>query len=328
MNNSRTTVWVLTDDRPGHQGQVLGLAQRLGIYFEVKPLSFNCLAALPAKMQRPSFLTLTRSCAKSLRGPGPDLVISAGRRTAPIARAIKRRNAGKTRLVHIMNPQAGHEEFDFLVMPEHDKRAIRGNSVVTVGALHRLTHDALSEAAAKWKPVFQSLPEPRIAMIVGGTTKAGTFTTQDAGALADKANQMVQQAGGSLLITTSRRTGKEQTDSLCQSLSVPYYLHRWKAGGEEENPYLGLLALADAIIVTGDSISMLSEACFTGVPVYVQDVGNYIPAKHRRFHSQMYEERLARPLDGHLSPHEYVPLDEAGKVAALLKEAFPELWRR
>jgi mitochondrial fission protein ELM1 len=326
VSGTPPTLWILADNRPGHVGQSLGLAQRLGVYYDVKTLRFNALGALPACVQAANFLTLKRGSRLSLQPPWPSLVISTGRRTAPIARAIARKSKGMTKLVQIMDPQSHQNAFDLLVLPEHDRHAVRPNSILSVGALHRLTHEALSEAATAWKPRLAHLPEPRIAVIVGGATKSGAFTAQDAGTLADLTCQMAEHSGGSLMVSTSRRTGVAPTRTLHDALAaVPHYFHGWREG-DTSNPYLAYLALADAVVVTGDSISMISEACFTGVPVFIADKGEYIPTKHRRFHQLLYSEGLARPLNGHFTPYEYTPLDEAGRIADKIKARFQELW--
>jgi mitochondrial fission protein ELM1 len=107
-----------------------------------------------------------------------------------------------------------------------------------------------------------------------------------------------------------------------KAIHVPCYWHDWPYG--DENPYLGYLAVADAVIVTGDSVSMISDACFTGVPVYIAPMRD-LPEKHRRFHVQMVEKRLVRPFTGGYFVYEYEPLDEASRVADEIRKRFPDL---
>ena len=123
---------------------------------------------------------------------------------------------------------------------------------------------------------------------------------------------MATAAGGSVLATTSRRTGQEATNVLASGLAPSMHvLYRWGEPGE--NPYAGMIALADATIVTGDSPAMLSEAAGAEAPVFIASMGDK-PA-HRRLHQLMYQAGQARPLGPSLAMWPRTPLDEAGRVA-------------
>lgn len=315
-------VWVLADDNPGHSNQALGLARKLGLPFEVKKMSFNKLSGLPPILQPAGLYGLNDISRRQLVAPWPELVIAAGRRTVPVARWLARQNSN-IRLVQIMDPRVHRDEFDLIVAPAHDAGCDGSNCITTVGALNNLTHEMLSEAASIWKPVFEKLPEPRIALMVGGAVGHGRFTVENAKLLGEAANRMAERVSGSLLVSTSRRTGSAQAAAIKQAITVPNYWHEWPYG--DENPYLGYLAVADAIVVTGDSVSMLSDACFTGVPVYVAAMSD-LPEKHRRFQVQLVEKRLVRPFTGGYFVYEYEPLDEASRVAAEIKTRFKNLF--
>ena len=314
-------IWLLIDDRAGNRSQCLGVAEALGLKFEVRGREYTAAAALPHVGLGASFFGLTAKSRAELAPPWPDLVIAAGRRTAPVARRIKRLNGGATYLVQIMDPgSTGAGEFDLIAAPRHDTITERPNVMRITGAPHRITPARLTAAAAEWRGRFAGLPRPWIALIVGGSTRRRTFTDAMARELGRAASAMAADAGGALLVTTSRRTGAA-AQALLGEIAVPKRVYRW--GDEGENPYYGYLAVADAVIVTGDSVSMCSEACATTGPVYIYAPEALITAKHARLHSELFEKGYARPLAGRLETWTHAPLNPAEDVARAVRERMP-----
>jgi uncharacterized protein len=287
-------IWVLADDRPGNANQALGVAEALGWPFVVKPLRYGPLARLPNLLQGASPRGLTRAARAALEPPWPGLVIAAGRRTAPIARWLKTRRADAF-LVQLMWPGSARG-LDLVAVPEHDHRREHPALVRTPGAPHRLTPERLAEAAARLAPAIAELPRPRIACLVGGATRAGGFTGLDARPFALAVGALAAARGGSLLLTTSRRTGRACEDALAAALpgAVPAWLHRFSEGGE--NPYLGLLGSADAVVVSGDSASMCTEACAVGRPAFVYRPRAGVAAKIERLLARLEAEARLLPL--------------------------------
>lgn len=319
-------IWVLTDDRAGNVAQALGVAEALarahGRAFTVQEIRYNPLARLPNVMTGASLIGLAPETRMHFGPPWPDLVIAAGRRTAPIARWIKHNAGRKVLLAQIMNPgRRGAGDFDLIALPRHDCAPPGGdppNVLRITGAPHRLTRETLVTAADVWRARVAALARPYIALLVGGATHRKPFPAQAARALAAAASRMAERAGGSLLIATSRRTGPEAERTLMAHIGAPHCAFLWSAGGE--NPYLGFLALADALIVTGDSVSMCSEACATGAPVYIYAPEDVIAPKHARLHRFLYEAGYARPLEGDIFPGRDSaarppPLDAAREIA-------------
>jgi len=327
FNGRRPTVWALADDRAGNRSQCLGVADALGLAYEVKELRYGMGAALPNALLGASFAGLDGASRAGLSPPWPDLVIAAGRRTAPVARRIKRLAGGRAFLAQVMNPGAGARDFDLIAAPRHDRPRSGANVVFITGAPHRLTRARLEAAAAEWRGRFDDLPKPWIALIVGGSTRRRRFTEAMARELAARASKMALKAGGSLLVTTSRRTGAA-TEALLAAVNAPARVHRWpgdkdgdkEAGAEDDNPYAGYLALADAVIVTGDSVSMCSEACATAAPVYIFAPPALTIAKHARLHAELFEKGYARPLLGSLDHWSHPPLNAAADVAAAIRD--------
>lgn len=301
---SSASIWVLADPRAGTAAQALGIAERLGLPFEVKPLAFSALARLPNALLGASRLGLS---GVDWAPPWPGLVIAAGRRSAPPALWLKRRGA---RLVHVMRPGVALSRFDLVVVPRHDRVAPAANVLDILGAPHRVTPGKLAAAGGH----FTHLPRPRVVLLLGGPVRAVGLDPGAAGALA----RAVADQAGSVLATTSRRTGEAASEAVASALAGrPHHLHRFGAGGE--NPYPGILADADAIVATGDSISMLSEALMTAAPLLVADLPATSGPRHRAFHESLYAAGAARPWTGGLDIFARAPLDETARVAAEIR---------
>jgi len=317
-------IWGLVDDRTGHTGQVLGVITRLGIPYGLKRLEYNLLGHVPASLLRATTAHVNLGHSAPLTPPYPSLLIAAGRRTLPVLRAIKKRSP-TTRTIYLMWPETT-SDIDLIAVPEHDAPPQGPNIITTVAPLHAVTAEALASARAEWGPKLAHLPRPYVALCLGGATKHGRYP---ASAWRDVIQRAMALAGeGSLLITTSRRTPKEALD-LCTPLlqKKPHLLHRWDH--DKGNPYLGILALADAVVVTGDSLSMCAEACVAGAPVFIYANEKVAPPKHRMLHRTLYTRGMARPLDN-MAQLDWKPtaaLDDVGNVAHEIRTRFPEAFR-
>jgi len=309
-------VWVLADPRAGTAAQAMGIAERLGVAFETKALAWGPLARVPWPW--PTLAGLTPAARAGLapgaRGgvspPWPGLVISAGRRSAPVARWLGRRGA---RLVHCMRPGAGAGEFGLLVLGRHDGVGKGANRLAILGACHRMSPARLASARAEWAGLA-ALPSPRVALLVGGRVRAEGMDPGVAAGIAGAAAAF----GGSVLATTSRRTGAEATAAVRAALAgVPHRMFAW--GEPSANPYAGFLAWADAVVVTGDSVSMISEGLATAAPVFIADPGGLGP-RHLRLARSLVQAGQARVLGARPGLFARVPLDEVGRVVAAIRE--------
>lgn len=297
-------IWVLEDPRAGTAAQALGIAERLGAPFRRVPLRFGPLAKLPWPW--PSLAGLADRSA--FTPPWPRLVISAGRRSAPVSRWLRARGA---KTVHAMRPGWGAADFDLLVIGAHDRPAPAPNLLVIQGAAHRLTPAALAEAPAAF-PELAHLPRPIVTLLLGGPVRAEGMAPETASRITREAAAL----GASLLATTSRRTGAPAARAVADVLrNIPHRLYPW--GGAGANPYGAMLAMADILVVTGDSISMLSEALMTTAPLLIADPGGLGP-RHRALAESLVTAGLAARLGDPLPPPR-APLDETGRIAAEIR---------
>jgi mitochondrial fission protein ELM1 len=265
-------VWVLADDRPGNTTQSRGLADALGWGFEEKTLVMGPRAKLHNRWLGASRAGLDLAQSSPLEAPWPDLIIAAGRRTAPVARWIRAQSGGRTRLV-LLGRKGGDDAdlFDRVVTPSYTRLPEHPRRIQTAAPLHRITPASLDAARSRFADTLGAIPGPRIALLVGGTSGQYRIGPRRARALGRAASEFARAAGGALLVTTSRRVSPAATNALRKATPDAALFHAWRPD-DAANPYVGLLAYADAVIVTADSESMLAEACTTGVPVYVAEL--------------------------------------------------------
>jgi mitochondrial fission protein ELM1 len=267
-----TQVWVLKSPRAGDASQVLALAEGLGLPFEVKELSRRSLDVLRAPPFAATLAGLEPASAALLRAPWPALVLSAGRENEPVARWIRKASGGATKIVHVGRPWGPIDGYDLVVTTPQYRLPERPNVLQNDAPLHRVTVERLTEATVAWAPRLGHLPRPYVAVLVGGNSGPYALDRQAGERLGREASALASRLGGSLLITTSARTPASALAGLASAIDVPHYLFGWKKG-TRENPYYAFLGLADEIVVTADSMSMVTEACATGKPVHLFDLG-------------------------------------------------------
>lgn len=309
--------WIVTPGQAGFESQGRGLAEALGITPEVKRVRARWpWSGLPGWLW-PSPLAALSPDSDRLDPPWPDLVISCGKIAAPLAAAIKRASGGRTRAVHIQHPMMPARHFDLVVVPRHDN--LTGENVVaTVGAVHPISPAKLRDAAPRWSPVFAGLPRPLIGVLIGGSNGRFTLDTRTMANVSALLAGLAREHRAGLAVTPSRRTGIENEAVLHRHLAG---LKAYVWDGKGDNPYLGILALADVLVVTEDSVSMTSEALATGKPVYVVRLPGD-SARLRRFQDDLIADGYTRPFDGELANWSYTPLDDTARAAAECRRRF------
>ena len=285
-DDSTPRVWLVTGYRAGERGQILALAEALGWPFELKALSYRKSEFRTSLFRGSDLRGVRLQDSSALEPPWPDLVITAGMRNEPVGRWICAQSGGRTRLVHIGRPWASPERFDLVITTPQYRLAQHERVLQNAMPLNQVTPERLAEQGRKLLPQVEQLPQPRTGVILGGNSGPYTLGPKTAARIAQQANRMAAQQNGSLLISSSARTSKRAVEEFQQQLTVPHYLYHWRAD-DESNPYFGILALSDELIVTADSISMLGEACATGKPVYMADLGGYGYPMRQECHSEV-----------------------------------------
>jgi mitochondrial fission protein ELM1 len=321
-------IWLIDAYRAGERGQVRALADALGWPCEIKVLKYRKRVWLPHVLGQSTLRGLQAESAASLQGPWPDLVISCAVRNEPVCRWIREQSGGKTRYVHVGRPWGPLAGFDLVVTTPQYRVPEAANVVQNILTLHQVNEQRLAQSAQRYHDLFADLPKPHIALIVGGNSGPFTLGRKAALRLAREASAAARACGGSLLVTGSSRTPPMATSVLRESIDVPHYFYEWQAG-DSDNPYMGILAAADRLIVTADSIAMLSEACATGKPVSMFDLGGMRPerpvAGDFRLGGTLYSVLLRwlwRPLSRDISEVHKL-LIEGGRTAWLGDEQEP-----
>ena len=251
--------------------------------------------------------------ANRLEPPWPRLFIGCGRQSIAFSLGVKHASGGRTITVQCQNPRIDVKNFDLVIPPDHDE--ISGPHIFPIiGSPNRISPKRLAEAHNEFAGLFSPLRSPRVAVLIGGTSKThGRLGSAEAHELARALKQIA--ANASLMITPSRRTSVEIISILRAELAGANY-YFWD--GAEANPYLGLFAWADAILVTADSINMACEAGSTGKPVHIfMLLGS--TEKSRRFQQSLIARGVARPFKGAIEQWTYPPLDETGRAAEEIK---------
>ncbi|MFO1102070.1 MAG: mitochondrial fission ELM1 family protein [Methylocystis sp.] len=254
-----TTLRILSDGRIGHEAQTLGLAEALGLTPDIRRVAPRPLYAALAPFAPPD-----PRDARAYAPPCPDIAIAAGRRTIPALQRLKRASGERTFTVYVNRPANGLGAADLIIAPRHD--GLSGDNVLSpLTPANRLKPERLAQARAAPDPRVAALPRPRVALLIGGDSRHGAYGAARIAELAQIAASLLA-SGRSVMATASRRTPVALRDALKKTLGAPRGFF-WD--GERENPYLSMLAGADAILVTGDSVNMVGEAVATCAPVYV-----------------------------------------------------------
>jgi uncharacterized protein len=306
-------IWAVSDGRAGMRDQALGLAEavahRRPAQIIVKTIAWRAgVGRLPTALNLAPRLTLSR--ASAVVPPWPDLWIAAGRATLPLSVRMGDWSHGRTFVVQAQDPRMSPAKFDLVVPPAHDD--LSGANVFPVsGAPHRVTAERMDQARAQFAGLIDPLPRPRVAVLIGGTSKAFRLSADHAAAMALEIRQALQEAGGSLMLTFSRRTPAAARSALAAGLQdLPGVT--WDETGE--NPFFAFLGAADAVLVTEDSTNMATQAAATGKPVMILKMEGD-SAKFRRFHADLEARGAARPFAGRIESWTYAPLAETDRAA-------------
>ncbi|KAI9081301.1 hypothetical protein K1719_036722 [Acacia pycnantha] len=280
---------------------------------------------------------IARMARETFKKDGPLLVVASGRDTISVSSSIKRLAPENVFVVQIQHPRCDLNMFDLVITPCHDyypltphaQRQIPWflrrwvspqeppghNVILTVGALHRADSAALRIAASFWHDELATLPKPLLVVNVGGPTRNCPY---DEG-LAKQLTAMLQNvlwSCGTIRISFSRRTPEKISKFLIREFSTNPKVTIWD--GEGPNPHIGHLAWADAFVITADSVSMLSEACSTGKPVYV--IGAELCTwKFADFQKRLLDQGVARPFSGKeniTDSWSYPPLNDTANAAS------------
>jgi uncharacterized protein len=334
-------IWAVSDGRAGIKNQALGLAE--AVARRLRPSSFEPLVVTRDIAYRrmfdrwPTALRLfpdqmLKRNSDPLDPPWPDLWIGCGRASLAHGLRMHKRSNGKTMVVQLQDPKTSLKPFDLVIAPEHDQ--VRGDNVLPIiGSTNRVTPEKLAAEHDLWRERLAGFKGLFVTVLIGGASKTHALSEERAGILGQQIKAAIRGIRGTLLLTFSRRTPEAARIALKSALKdMPGIIY----DGEGDNPYFAFLAAADHILVTEDSVNMVTEAAATGKPIYILGldrksglIGTDGSGKFDQFHLSLQQKAITRPFSGDLRGFGYRPMDETARAAeaiiAQLKLKFPEL---
>ncbi|MEI7036636.1 mitochondrial fission ELM1 family protein [Fulvimonas yonginensis] len=312
MSAPREECWAITDAAAGNQRQALALAERLGLPVRHLVLEPRAPWAWFAPRWLPGGLFALPAIERArLLPPWPRVAVGCGRTAALFTRMLRRLADGRCHTVQILDPRIDPAHWDTVIAPRHD--GLAGPNVLSpLGSLNPIDEHWLDDAREAWQHLA-GLPAPRIGVLLGGPRRGVPLDAGWTSAFVEGLRDLQRRHGGSLLTLASRRTPTVLADALRGGLSGLPGLH-WRGSADGPNPYPGVLAWANRLVVTPDSVNMLSEACAVGCPVQTFTPGP-LPGRLARFHRALRDAGLLHDLPAE-TPARQPPLRETAAIAA------------
>jgi len=301
---------LLTEGLHGMISQVEGLAKALDLeYFHEKVELNNFWKFIPPKITPVKKFVFKNKIQRDF-----DIIISCGRKSVIPSIFLKKINNKKIKNIHIQDPKVNFQNFDYIISPEHDD--LKGENIISSkGAIHYLTiteieekKNYLSDRVAKEKKI--------ITLILGGPTKYYAYSNQNMLNIFSKISKQILNKDYQLIVIPSNRTPIKTIELAKKFFSKEHLI----IDRVDKNAYLSSLGLADYIIVTCDSSSMISEAALTGKPLYVAMIPpSKKDTRFQNFRKLFEKMNIIREFDEKLETWNYEKLDETKRIAYEIK---------
>lgn len=309
--------WIITDGKAGMDVQARGVADALGLAYEMKHVAPKGIWRVMAPWGPVAPAEQFGREGSMFCPPWPAVAIATGRASIPYIRQLRKIAGPATFTIVLQDPKTSPSTADLIWVPEHDLR--RGaNVITTLTAPHSFTAARLASLRAEMPPEIAALPSPRVTVVLGGKNGIYRFKESDDDRFRE-ALQSIGALGASFLITPSRRSHQRLVRA-AETATAGRPRIIWDMAGK--NPYPEFLAHADRLVVTADSVNMTGEACATGRPVWVFHPSGG-SSKFRRFHEALQGYGATRPLPDRvtaLDEWKYDPLDAAQRIASEVEQ--------
>jgi mitochondrial fission protein ELM1 len=265
LTDRGSEVWAVSSYRAGESSQIMALAEMLDVPWRRIDLRYRPGAGMLGLLRRSTPL----GTSTVLTPPWPRLLISAGLKNEPVCRWVRAQSRGHTRVVFLGRTWAPVSSFDLVVTTPQYRLKPAPNLLENPLTLHGVRESALARARERWSARFGALSGRRVGVLLGGNSGPYDFNSAYAARLAEELNAFAAAGPVAYMISSSSRTPPEFLPELARRLTAPSDCFAWGSGGE--NPYLGILAWADELVVTSDSVAMISEALGTGKRVLLSE---------------------------------------------------------
>lgn len=263
MHQNAEHCWVIHDGKAGNRRQALALAQALHWPFSEHAVTAKGVSHWFAPHNWPgSQHAFGSDFARGLKAP-PAFVIGCGREAALASRLLKQ--AGSF-AIQILNPRINNQHWDVVITPRHDQ--VQGKNIIScLGSLHNVSIESLHQLRSNPSALNDNVA-PRTLVLIGGPSRMALFNEGLIEVMFAKLEYHLATQGGSLMVCGSRRTPKLWADKIRARFSETAF-PVWFDESDGENFYSQALANTDQIVITPDSVNMISEACATGLPVFI-----------------------------------------------------------
>ena len=301
---------LLTEGMHGMISQVEGLAKALDLEFIHEKIELNKFW----KLIPPSLTPIKKFVFENNINKDFNIVISCGRKSVIPSIYLKQKYKNKIMNIHIQDPKVSLNNFDYIVAPEHDQ--INGKNVlITKGAIHYLRNNELNENQSYLKPKITK--EKVVSLIVGGPNKYYDYNSKELEEIFSKIKENFINKDYQLIFIPSMRTPQEIIDMAKNYFDENQII----ITNVDKKAYLSSLKLADHIVVTCDSTSMISEAAMTGKPIYVAQMTsikkNY---RFKKFFELFKSLNIIKDLENSTETWNYEKLNETDRVSNYIKE--------
>ena len=303
---TQATCWIISDGRAGIEIQACGLAEWLNLQPIVKRITLKWPWYILPPQWVISPLTKLSSDKDILLPPWPDIIISSGKRAVAVSWALKKLLKEKICVICLQAPRIAPRHFDLVIAPYHDK--LKGSNVLhSLGSIHSITSNHLKKYADKFPSLTKNFLPPYIGVLIGGKSKHHDFTLKDAHSLCQNIVSTYEKMGGSFFFIPSRRTPEKIYDYFV-AFSQKHHFYIWDK--KTDNPYKAILGLSDYLIVTADSVNMITESMASGKPTYIFNYGKK-KSKIDLFHKKAIAFKAARLYTGQkLTQEGHIPYND------------------
>ena len=301
---------LLTQGMHGMVSQVEGLAKALNLNFKHQNIKLKTFwNYIP-----PKFSPISENLVKEKFVCDSKVIISCGRKSVIPSIALKKRLGNEIFTIHIQDPKVSFKHFDLIISPEHDN--IKGDNVInTKGAIHYLTKKEIKENS-NYLDINPDKKKQIVSFIIGGPNKYYDYSDQELHKLFTKIKTLFTPDKFKMVIIPSYRTPEEVIKKAYDAFSSNHHVVKTV----DKKAYLSSLAIADFMIVTCDSTSMISEAAVTGKPVYIAMMkSKKRNARFKKFYSQLSNLGITKELNNVVENWSYESLNEVSRIAPLIK---------